>query len=202
MMVGSHVALGVAAWLVAAPHLGLPVLSPACLGLALAGSLLPDIDHPKSWLGHRLRPVSRTVSKVFGHRGVTHSALTVGACVWGLLHDGAPRWVVAPLAVGVLSHLAADLLTPAGLRLAWPMRRTWSLPICTTGSPMEPVVVAVLLTWAGWGGHVPPALRQAWDVSILGRAAPPGCDGMAGQGVPCGSATPVRQEGRAAHIHR
>jgi len=202
MMAGSHVALGAAAWLVAAPHLGLPVLSPACLGLALAGSLLPDIDHPGSWLGQRLRPLSRMVGAVFGHRGITHSALALGACAWGLLHDGAPRWAVAPLAVGVLSHLAADLLTPAGLRLAWPLRRTWSLPVCSVGSPMEPVVVAVLLTWAGWGGQVPPALRQAWDGSVLAHVASLGCDGTAGRGVSCGSAAPMGREGRAARSRR
>jgi len=192
MMAGSHVALGAAAWLVAAPRLGLPALSPACLGLTLAGSLLPDIDHPASWLGQRLRPLSRMVGAVFGHRGITHSALAVAVCVWGLLQGGAPRWAVAPLAVGVLSHLAADLLTPAGLRLAWPLRRTWALPVCAAGSAMEPLVVALLLTWAGWGGQVPPVLRQAWDGSGLARPAPLGC---AGHGVPCSRVSCARHCG-------
>ncbi len=165
MMAGSHLALGAAAWLVAAPHLGLPAAAPTCLGLALAGSLLPDIDHPKSWLGKRLRPLSSTVASVFGHRGVTHSAVALAVCAWGLLHGGAPRWVVAPLAVGYLSHLAADLLTPGGLRLAWPLRRTWALPLCKSGSPFEPLVVALLLSWAGSGSLVPPLLREVWDHS-------------------------------------
>ena len=173
MMAGSHVALGAAAWLVAAPRLGLPALSPACLALALAGSLLPDIDHPKSWLGQRLRPLSTLAAAMFGHRGITHSAAALLACVWGLVQGGAPRWVVAPLAVGALSHLAADLLTPSGLRLAWPLRRTWALPLCTSGSAMEPLVVALLLTLAGSGGQVPPVLRQAWEDSGLGRLTLP-----------------------------
>lgn len=172
-MAGSHVALGAAAWLVAAPRLGLPALSPACLALALAGSLLPDVDHPKSWVGQRLRPLSRLAAGLFGHRGITHSALALAVCGWGLLQGGAPRWAVAPLAVGALSHLAADLLTPAGLRLAWPMRRTWALPLCRSGSAMEPLVVALLLTFAGWGGQVPPALRHAWEESGLARRAAP-----------------------------
>jgi len=133
MMAGSHVALGVAAWLVAAPHLGLSATAPACLGLALAGALLPDIDHPKSWIGKRLRPLSSVVASAFGHRGVTHSALALVACTWCLLRTGAPHWIVTPLAVGYLSHLAADLLTSGGLRLAWPLRRTWALPLCKTG---------------------------------------------------------------------
>lgn len=182
-MAGSHVALGAAAWLVAAPRLGLPALSPACLALALAGSLLPDIDHPKSWVGKRLRPLSLLAAGLFGHRGITHSALAVAACIWGLLQGGIPRWVVAPLAVGALSHLAADLLTPAGLRLAWPMRRTWALPVCRSGSAMEPLVVALLLTLAGSGGQVPPVLRQAWDESGLARLTAPACPSR--HGPPC-----------------
>ena len=165
MMAGSHVALGVAAWLVVAPHLGLPAAAPACLGLAVLGSLLPDADHPKSWLGKRLRPVSSTIAAALGHRGLTHSAAAVAICAWCLLHSGAPRWVVGPLTGGYLSHLAADLLTPGGLRLAWPLRRTWSLPLCKTGSPFEPLIVALLLFWAGSGTLVPPLLHEVWEQS-------------------------------------
>ena len=170
MMAGSHVALGVAAWLVAAPHLGLPAAAPSCLGLALLGSLLPDIDHPKSWLGRRVRPVSSGLAAVLGHRGLTHSAAAAGACIWSL-HGGAPKWVAAPLAAGYLSHLAADLLTPRGLRLAWPLRATWAFPLCKTGSPFEPLIVALVLFWAGSGTLVPPLLQEVWKQS--GLAAPP-----------------------------
>jgi inner membrane protein len=42
--------------MLAAPHFGQDALGPVGLGLAVAGSLLPDIDHPKSWAGRRLRP--------------------------------------------------------------------------------------------------------------------------------------------------
>ena len=166
MMAGSHVALGAAAWLVAAPHLGLPAAAPTCLGLALLGSLLPDIDHPKSWLGRRVRPVSSGLAAVLGHRGLTHSAAAAAACIWSL-HGGALKWVAAPLAVGYLSHLAADLLTPRGLRLAWPLRTTWAFPLCKTGSPFEPLIVALVLFWAGSGTLVPPLLQEVWKQSGL-----------------------------------
>ena len=151
MMAGSHVALGVAAWLGLAPHLGHASLAPLPLGLAAAGSLLPDIDHPKSWMGQRLRPLSSAWARLLGHRGVTHSWLAVAACGWALLHHGLPAALAAPLAVGYLSHLGADLLTLGGLRLAWPLKGTWSLPLCRAGSPFEPLVVAALLAWA-WCG--------------------------------------------------
>ena len=140
-MARSHVALGLASWIVAAPLLHLSPLDPVELGLAVAGALLPDIDHPSSWVGRRSRPVSTVVARLLGHRGVTHSALAVAALVALLMHHGYSRDITAALAVGYLSHLAADLLTPRGLRLGWPFRKTWGWAICTTGSAAEPIIV-------------------------------------------------------------
>jgi inner membrane protein len=150
MMAGSHIALGAAAWFVAGPRLGLPALDPAMLGLAVTGALLPDIDHPKSWVGRRLKPLSLVLATLLGHRGITHSLLAVIGCATLLLWQQVPLGIAAPLVVGYLSHLAADLLTPGGLRLAWPLKRSFSFPLCRTGSPFEPLVVAVALSWA-WG---------------------------------------------------
>ncbi|MDB5372820.1 MAG: metal-dependent hydrolase [Belnapia sp.] len=149
MMAGSHVALGAAAWMAAAPYFGQPALEPLALGLAVLGGLLPDVDHPKSWVGKRLRPVSDVVAGVFGHRGITHSLLAVVACWWVLRHQAVPAAVAAPVVVGYLSHLFGDLLTPGGLRLSWPFKGTWALPICRTGSAFEPLVVALLVA-AAW----------------------------------------------------
>lgn len=149
MLAGSHIALGAAAWFAVAPHLGRPPLDPEALALAVAGGLLPDLDHPKSWAGRRLRPLSDLVAGVFGHRGVTHSLLAVIGCGW-LLHRGmVPARLAEPLVAGYLSHLLGDLLTPAGLRLLWPVRGTWALPVCRAGSPFEPLVVALILV-AAW----------------------------------------------------
>lgn len=156
MMAKSHVIVGLASWIVVAPLLHLPPLSPAGLALTLVGSLLPDIDHPASWVGRRSRPVSTAISGVFGHRGITHSALAVVGLVVLLRHGGYTRIITSALAVGYLSHLGADMLTPRGLRLAWPLRATWSLPLCNTGSPAEAIVVAGLCLLAGFcllGGH-------------------------------------------------
>ncbi len=144
MMAGSHAVIGMVAWSWAAPHLGLPPLAPAALALACAGALLPDIDHPRSWVGLRLGIVSRPIAAALGHRGFTHSLLAALACLL-LLHDeGASRAIAAPLVVGYLSHLVADLLTPGGLPLAWPLKRRFSLPLCRTGSLLEPLIVAGL----------------------------------------------------------
>jgi inner membrane protein len=150
MMARSHVVVGLAAWVAAAPLLRLPALEPLCLGLAVAGSLLPDLDHPGSWVGRRSRPVSTVVAAMLGHRGLTHSAIAVFALVALLAHAGYQRSAVSALAIGYLSHLAADMLTPRGLRLAWPLRRTWGLPLCRSGSPIEPLIVALAALAAWW----------------------------------------------------
>jgi inner membrane protein len=150
MMARSHVVVGIAAWIAAAPLLHLSPVEPAYLGLAVAGSLLPDIDHPQSWVGRRSRPVSTAIAAALGHRGLTHSAVALLGLVFLLQHERFQRGVVAALAVGYLSHLAADMLTPQGLRLAWPLRKTWGLPLCRTGSPAEGAIVFALACGVAW----------------------------------------------------
>jgi inner membrane protein len=151
-MAGSHVVLGVAAWTWAAPHLGLPALNPLGIAFATAGALLPDIDHPASWVGRRLRVISRPLAAVIGHRGVTHSLVAAFACLIVLRWEGLSRRVIDPLIVGYLSHLAADLLTTSGLRLAWPSSKRQAIGLCRTGSFGETVIVCGVAI--GTGFHV------------------------------------------------
>jgi inner membrane protein len=150
MMAGSHVVVGLAAWSWVAPHLGFPVLDPLALGLTVVGALLPDIDHPSSWVGRRTRIVSRPLAAMTGHRGVTHSLVAVLACLAFLRWEGVRHAVIDPLAVGYLSHLAADLLTTSGLRLAWPLSKRQAIGLCRTGSFAETVIVAGVAIGAGF----------------------------------------------------
>jgi inner membrane protein len=150
MMARSHVIVGLATWIAAAPMLHLSPVDPVYIGLAVAGSLLPDIDHPHSWFGRRTRPISTAIAATLGHRGITHSALAVFALIVLLGWAGSRRGSISALTVGYLSHLAADMLTPRGLKLAWPLQRTWGLNLCRTGSPMESVIVLALVCGIGW----------------------------------------------------
>jgi inner membrane protein len=156
MMAGSHMVLGAGAWVVAASLSGLPPAEPVALATAVAGSLLPDLDHPQSWAGRRLKPLSVPLSMLLGHRGLTHSLLAVLGCVVALDRLGTGHGA-APLVVGYLSHLAADGLTPSGVPLLWPLRHRFALPLCRTGGFMEMAVVAALTAAAVWyGGLIPP----------------------------------------------
>ena len=48
---------------------------------AVLTCLLPDIDHPKSLLGQRLKWISKPIARACGHRGFTHSLLAVFAAL-------------------------------------------------------------------------------------------------------------------------
>ncbi len=173
MRAGSHLAFGAAAWMLAAPWCGQAPFAALGLGLAACGALLADIDHPASWVGRRTRPLSTLVAAVCGHRGLTHSALAAVLCLW-LLLAGSGRGPLAPLAVGYLSHLGGDFLTPRGLPLAWPLKRRWALPLLRTGSAAEPLLVGAVLVLAclvALGPMRREALARASGLCALGGPA-------------------------------
>lgn len=154
MMAFSHVLTGLSVYSLAAHYTDLP-WGPATVGAAVAGSLLPDIDHPKSWLGRRLLPISVPLTMLVGHRGITHSLLAVVAMAFVLtFYGGIAGGVVAALSIGYVVHLAGDFVTNSGIPLLWPIKRRYRLPLAKTGGFVEPVIVLAVAVWAGivqWG---------------------------------------------------
>lgn len=91
------------------------------------GSLLPDIDHGGSKLGHLVKPLS----KILKHRGFTHSLLFCAICT-----------LINPyLGIGVLTHIFLDFLNPKGEELFWPFKASIKLPLLSkamkTGKGVE-----------------------------------------------------------------
>lgn len=127
--------------------------------MALASALLPDLNHPRSLLGRQLPWISGPLSRLFGHRGFTHSLLAVGMGVWGLAQVEAP-WLLSgavkdALIVGYLSHLLGDWLTPMGIPLLWPWRRRFRLPglPLKSGGGYERAFCLLTLALAGYWVH-------------------------------------------------
>ena len=126
---------------------------------AILTCLLPDIDHPKSFLGQRLSWISKPIARAFGHRGFTHSLLAVGLGIWGLAQFQAPGPLSGvmkdALIVGYLSHLLGDWLTPAGIPLFWPWRRRFRLPglPLKSGGGYEKAFCLLTLALAGYWVH-------------------------------------------------
>ncbi|MHC1750653.1 MAG: metal-dependent hydrolase [Cellulosilyticaceae bacterium] len=91
------------------------------IGGATIGSILPDIDHPKSFLGRRIPLIPKLIYRTVGHRTLTHSLLFALAISFLI------RTFNNPLAIGVLagivSHILLDMLTPQGVSYLYPFRR-------------------------------------------------------------------------------
>ncbi|MDC9616110.1 metal-dependent hydrolase [Xenorhabdus khoisanae] len=101
---------------------------------ALLASLLPDIDHPSSTLGRLFRFISIPIARLCGHRGFTHSLLALIAGITLFQTEIPPDWPIPTdfihaMVVGYISHLIADMLTPAGIPLLWPLRIRFCIPI-------------------------------------------------------------------------
>ncbi|KRN89267.1 hypothetical protein IV53_GL000180 [Ligilactobacillus ceti DSM 22408] len=115
--------------------LGLPLLAVSHevtavnVGILALGSLLPDIDHPSSYLGRRHKIMSSVTNKTLGHRGATHSIF--GLVLFFVISTfiqhhylsgdtlNLPFW----LSFGYLCHLLEDSLSQQGVRWCWPLFR-------------------------------------------------------------------------------
>lgn len=83
----------------------------------IAGSLLPDIDHDRSFIGRIFFPISYPLNKKFGHRNITHSLL-----IWfPLMVVGIKYKLIMWLAIGGLSHLFLDMWTVTGVGIFKPL---------------------------------------------------------------------------------
>lgn len=89
-------------------------------GMAMLGSLLPDIDMTTSTIGRILKPVSFILSKAIGHRTYTHDVfLNIILCVISMFYMKNNYIMYLPLATGlwfgIFGHLLLDSFTVNGL---------------------------------------------------------------------------------------
>jgi inner membrane protein len=145
MNFAGHVSLACATWMgfVTVAHDGIEAAlsfpSLSVLPVVIFGSLLPDIDHPDSTFGRRIRPVS-TILSLFTHRGITHSLWAVAGMIYLLsIFDLSQLWIHA-LIIGYLSHLVGDAITPAGIKPFWP------LPFRMHINPVISILLGLLTT--------------------------------------------------------
>ena len=166
MMATTHLAFGAGCYTAFALASGEGV-GPVALFFACTGSLLPDIDHPKSIVGRQLPKISKAISEVFGHRGITHSLMMLAIMLWVIYQfaDTLPLWLWA-LLIGYISHWVGDWMTPGGIPLFWPIMTRFRAPFCMkVNGPTEKairyglgaLVVFVLLdqTWHGLDAYLP-----------------------------------------------
>jgi len=126
----------------------LPLGHPAIGVGAVIGSLLPDVDHPQSWVGRRTRPISTALAATLGHRGVTHSALALIGLMALLLHTGNRQGAVSALASTFPELVAGAVREPGSFDLVpvraalerFPFQAAAKIVLAKRGVPIGPDV--------------------------------------------------------------
>ncbi|MGD9732935.1 MAG: metal-dependent hydrolase [Desulfamplus sp.] len=122
------------------------------LALLAGGAVLPDLDHPQSFIGRVFFPVSIPLSNWLGHRGAFHSFW-----LWGLVAFAGFFWKpFFVLGAGALLHVFADCATVSGVRAMSPFtqklfvlfQRSWRI---RSGGKSEIIILLAFgsLAWAG-----------------------------------------------------
>ena len=115
--------------------------------------VLPDIDHPKSFIGKRLRGLSDFISFIFGHRGFFHSIFIVLVIVLVLDYFMLSEYSVA-FSLGYLSHLVGDMFTRSGVAFLYPFSEFKIKGIVKVDGFLEEVLFVLLVLgclWLIWG---------------------------------------------------
>jgi inner membrane protein len=151
MMGITHIAVGTATFIAVNSLIAPPSLSPTPvdLGAVFFGSLIPDIDHPKSWLGRRLWFVSYPLSQAIGHRGLTHSlaGLVIVSCIAcvAFLNMADGNSAILAFAIGYIMHLAADWNTNSGVPWLWPNNNKFKAPWAFNTGSLAEVFISILM---------------------------------------------------------
>lgn len=98
--------------------------NPIFITATLFGSLLPDIDHTKSWIGKAFYPIAKWLSVNYGHRTITHSIFfLIAICILSVFVEKnfRPDYSISIIIFfSVLSHLIFDMVTLQGIPLFYP----------------------------------------------------------------------------------
>lgn len=112
---------------------------------ALVGSILPDIDHPKSLISQTVFFLHYPFRKL-GHRKATHSILAVFAVMVLTSMLFKVRYIGWSIGIGYSSHLILDMLNPRGVPLLYPfIKSRYKVATIHTGSKVEEIIYFLLV---------------------------------------------------------
>lgn len=132
----------------------------------VAGSLLPDIDEPGSYVGRRTSVgvlnarigLSSVIKSIFGHRGFTHSLLAALIVFMPYLllawnpsligNEMIATNIVSPLLLGLglgyLFHILGDMFSKSGVPLFMPFTdNKIKIPLYVTGKMSEKIILSL-----------------------------------------------------------
>lgn len=120
----------------------------ATIGLTL-GALFPDIDHKNSTILNKVKSIGNIISKIFKHRGFTHSIL--GSIIitilfaWLFSSSGIDKTfniiLIKSIYIGIISHILLDMLTPSGVSLLYPYDKRYNIANFRIGGIGELILV-------------------------------------------------------------
>lgn len=113
--------------------------------LVVLGALLPDIDHPESKVGSKVK----IVGKMFEHRGFFHSLFAVVLFVVPFWYFTSRIYAYAIL-IGVVSHLAADVISHMGIMPFAPLSKLKLRGFIKTNSVGENIILVVVFCLSVW----------------------------------------------------
>ncbi len=118
MLFRTHVLLGILMFLFLRPFLsgGNEILF---FALVLVGSILPDMDEPRSTVARWGGLFGSLTGFIFRHRGILHS-LPFALAVCGALALLWKPFYAGGLFLGYTAHLLGDSITPRGVRMLYP----------------------------------------------------------------------------------
>lgn len=118
------------------------------------GSILPDIDSPKSIIGRFCRPLSILINHYLGHRGLTHAPIIPIIFMFILKYNIFPisellYKLLFGLIAGYFIHLLQDLCTIRGIPILYPFsKKKMSLFKMKTGDPGNiPASILLVIIW-------------------------------------------------------
>ncbi|MFI4819193.1 MAG: metal-dependent hydrolase [Enterobacterales bacterium] len=120
---------------------------------ALLTCLLPDIDHPKSFIGEKIKWLSKPLNKTLGHRGFTHSLFILISFIFFFKINYFKKKYIPidsfqSMILGYTSHIIADILTPSGVPIFWPFKWRLILPILNSNKYKEKILCIFLFFFA------------------------------------------------------
>lgn len=126
------------------------------LALLAGGAILPDLDHPQSFIGRVFFPISIPLSNWLGHRGAFHAIWLWGAVAALGVFLWHPIYVIG---AGAITHVFADCATVSGVRAFAPwsqklfvlFKRDWRI---RTGGGQELVVLLIFGSIAWSSGYI------------------------------------------------
>lgn len=127
------------------------LLSIICFQFANLGSLLPDLDTKKSYMGKKCPYLSKFISKRCKHRGFTHSLLfliLLNTLLKFIIYVGENNIILIcasyGIFIGYISHIVLDLFTYEGVDLFFPLGFNIKLSRIKTSSKIEKHIYRVI----------------------------------------------------------